>query len=316
MSQNLSLAEKLRRTDWTRHRLQIMSQLRWYLSPSDLEDAANDTILTLLQNIEDFDAGQSHYEDFDDQLGAFLHSLTRFTRLKYQRRRYQLKDLIQPLTQDPSSPTNGGLLPEDLPPLDADNIHELLSTTLAGCGPSLCDVADYYLQGMAPGEIAKKLGLPPDTIHNRLRELRKKLRKARGDATRDAVTKIVYSSQPTMTELLTGRRTEPLPLPGCGYEEENSLDKFEQTIDELPNLDENDRLTLKQARRDLEELYERDAFDRAFVCETLVKLTHELTQDKPQTSLLERFMSNLAELAPSIASILSSLATLAQMLKK
>jgi DNA-directed RNA polymerase specialized sigma24 family protein len=316
-SEKLTLSEKLRAdADWAGQMAQVRHRLRWYVAPSDLEDAVNDTFLMFLENIEDFDEDRTRYETLEEKLGAFLNTLSRFTRLKYQRRQYRLKDLLQPLTEDPAGSSDEGLIPDDLPPLDADSIYELLSTALAGCGPALCDVADLHFQGLEPSQIAKELNLPPGTVYTRLRDLHTKLRAARGESTRKAVTHLVVRSRTTMTELLTGRRSEPLPLPGCGYEEEKSLETFEQTIDELPTLDDEDRLKLKQARRDLEELFERDAQDKSFICDTLIELAHELTREKPQPSLLERFMSNLAELAPSIAHLLSSLATLAQLLKK
>lgn len=313
---DISLQHKLRtKADWGRHTSQIRNQLRWQIEPSDLDDAVNETVLTFFLNTDNFDATRSRYDNLDDQIGAYLRKTTHFAGMKFRRRQYRLNNLFHPLTEEPPDLTESDLLTEQAPPLDADDIQELLTRALENCGPALCEVADLHFQGKEPGEIAEMLDLEPNQVYKRLQQLHKKLQAARSESTREAVTQLVYRSRTTLTELLLGREEKPLPLPGCGYGDKNSLENYEQIIDRLTNLEEGDRLTLKQARRELEGIEGRDEFDKAYACDKLIDITYELTLEKPRPSLLQQFLSNLAELTPSIAHLLSSLASLTTILK-
>ncbi len=89
---------------------------------------------------------------------------------------------------------------------------------------------------------------------------------------------------------------------------------YKQTVEQSPNLEEDVKRVLKEAR----ELLEAEALseaDKADATEDLGKLTAELEKEQKDPGLIRRYWGRIKEAAPTVASVLSSATSLAKLLQ-
>lgn len=86
---------------------------------------------------------------------------------------------------------------------------------------------------------------------------------------------------------------------------------FRETIDRSQVMDGNLKARLKEARDAIEQASLPEA-DKRDVLDDFGKLTAEMEQHSPEAGRVRRLFNRIAELAPSVASILSSAAQIAQ----
>jgi hypothetical protein len=100
---------------------------------------------------------------------------------------------------------------------------------------------------------------------------------------------------------------------GCSFGDHNSLTNYFGVVDQLHTVEEDTKQKLKEAREAIEgaDLSDDDKVD---VVDELNKLTAELEKPEKDESRVKRYWSRIKEVAPTVASILASAASLGKIL--
>jgi hypothetical protein len=96
---------------------------------------------------------------------------------------------------------------------------------------------------------------------------------------------------------------------GCSFGDHNSLTNYFGVVDNLDTIEEDIKQKLKEARKAIERANLSDA-DKADVVDELNKLTAELQKPEKDDGRVQRYWNRIKEVAPTVASILASAASL------
>jgi hypothetical protein len=99
---------------------------------------------------------------------------------------------------------------------------------------------------------------------------------------------------------------------GCSFGDNNSLTNY-GVVDNLGTVEEDVKQKLKEARGAIERADLSDA-DKADVVDELNKLTAELEKPEKDEGRVKRYWNHIKGVAPTVASILASAASLAKLL--
>ena len=100
---------------------------------------------------------------------------------------------------------------------------------------------------------------------------------------------------------------------GCSFGDHNSLTNYFGVVDKLSTVEEDIKQKLKEARNAIENLDLPDD-DKEDMVEQLKNLTGELAKPEKDPGRVQRYWNRIKEVAPTVASILASAASLAKLL--
>ena len=92
------------------------------------------------------------------------------------------------------------------------------------------------------------------------------------------------------------------------------INVYKQAVDQSSGLDDELKNVLKQAR-DAIEAADLGEVDKADVTEDLDKLTAELEKTEKEPGLVRRYWNRIKEVAPTVAALLGSAASIAKLLQ-
>ena len=294
-------SETLAQVDWENLVSRIKEQLHGHVATTEVDDLAQDVVLTVFQNAEHFDPSKAEGESFEQAILSWVSGITKYKRAQYIKEKRRKREHLEAVVDR----TRDALADEsyDAKSAELEQALGLVRKALEECSPSLLEIARLYFEGQSPDEMSKELGLTKDAVYTRLARLRKKLRSKLRQSD-EFTPQVVFAPSINLFQAINK----------SVWGEEESIENYNRLVDEL-QVDSFTKEQLKKARTviDSDEVgLTKD--DRMYVTGELYHLTLELQRSSPRSSMIKRFWKHIEEVASSVASTISAAQTLSKII--